>query len=106
MKTAINPAIELILREFKAALQALDCNRLNEIILYGSYAQGDYKEESDIDLMVLLDDDQVNTCVESRKMMNIETDFLLRYGLQISSVKYRSSTSGVYPGAREEGMFI
>ena len=29
------------------------------VILYGSYARGDYREDSDIDLLVLLDSDQV-----------------------------------------------
>ncbi len=30
-------------------------SHLRNIILYGSYARGDYNEESDIDIMILLD---------------------------------------------------
>ncbi len=30
-------------------------DRLNAVLLYGSYARGDYDEESDIDMMILID---------------------------------------------------
>jgi hypothetical protein len=57
LNSAINPAIEPIVCEFKAALQSLYGDRLNGIVLFGSYARGDYDEESDIDLMMLLNDE-------------------------------------------------
>ena len=31
--------------------------RLKKIILYGSYARGDYNSSSDIDIMILTDDE-------------------------------------------------
>ncbi|MCX6215553.1 nucleotidyltransferase domain-containing protein [Spirosoma sp.] len=62
-KTRINPAIEPIVREFKAALQDIYGDRLGDVVLYGSYARGDY-DESDIDLMILLNDEDVNTYAE------------------------------------------
>lgn len=111
MKTAINPVIEPMLREFKATLQTLYGNRLNEVILYGSYARGDYDDESDVDLMILLNDNQVDTYAEIRKIMIVETGFLLKYGLlisplPISSEKYRVSIGGVYQEARKEGLSV
>lgn len=47
--------IDTILKEVKARLGALYADRLKEVILFGSYARGDYTEGSDIDLLVLLD---------------------------------------------------
>ena len=47
--------IESILKEVKDQLGVLYAGRLKEVILFGSYARGDYTEGSDIDLLVLLD---------------------------------------------------
>lgn len=111
MKTAINPAIEPMLREFKTALQGLYGNRLNEIILYGSYARGDYTDESDIDLMILLNDDQVNTYAEVFRLSEFTMDFILRYGkavsvLPTSANRYQQSFGPVYQNARLEGLSV
>ncbi len=46
-----------VLQSVKKASEKLYGNKLNKIILYGSYARGDYTEESDIDIMIILDCD-------------------------------------------------
>ncbi len=45
---------EPIIEECKRALQALYGERYAGLVLYGSMARGDYDDESDIDLLVLL----------------------------------------------------
>lgn len=47
--------IEKIINEFVSGTQKILGNRLKKIILYGSYARGDYHEGSDVDLMILTD---------------------------------------------------
>ena len=108
---AINPAIEPIVRAFKAALQDLYGERLHGVVLYGSYARGDYDEESDIDLMVLLNDPKVSTYTEIFRMSDLTMDFILRYGMAVSVLpasvnRYRKSFGPVYQNARYEGVFI
>ena len=49
-----NP-IENILNEFTKQVKKLLGKRLKKIILYGSYARGDYNDKSDVDLMILTD---------------------------------------------------
>lgn len=43
------------LRPFIEDVRKVYGERLLEVILYGSYARGDYRDDSDIDLMLLLD---------------------------------------------------
>lgn len=46
--------LQTTLDKIKNASIHLYGNRLNKIILFGSYARGDYTDESDIDLMIVL----------------------------------------------------
>jgi predicted nucleotidyltransferase len=106
-----NSAVELIIREFKEALQTLYGDRLRDVILYGSYARGDYTHESDIDLMVVLNDEQVDTYAEIRSIAELEAIFLLQYGLVISPLpvshtSYLTSFGPVYQEARKEGVLV
>lgn len=45
-------------------MQELYGDRLAKILLYGSYARGDYHDKSDIDYLVVLNDDTVSTFTE------------------------------------------
>ena len=47
--------IEKIKREISRDISNALGSKLYKIILYGSYARGDYNEDSDIDIMVLAD---------------------------------------------------
>ncbi|MCI8592462.1 MAG: nucleotidyltransferase domain-containing protein [Lachnospiraceae bacterium] len=47
--------LKTVLKEVKSASERLYGDSLSRIILYGSYARGDNTEESDIDVMIILD---------------------------------------------------
>ena len=47
-----------LLQLIKKSVMATDPDAT--VILYGSYARGDYREDSDIDILVLIDKDKVN----------------------------------------------
>ena len=49
--------LQIVLREVEKASKQIYGNILDRIILYGSYARGDNTEESDIDIMIVLDCD-------------------------------------------------
>lgn len=53
--------ISKIIDEFVKGVNEILGNRVKKIILYGSYARGDYNEGSDIDIMILTDltDDEI-----------------------------------------------
>ena len=47
--------IKDIIHEFTIQVNKLLSSRIKKIILYGSYARGDFNENSDIDIMILTD---------------------------------------------------
>ena len=57
-----------------------------KVILYGSYARGDYNENSDVDIMVLttFSDEEIEQ-IEG-KVFDIAFDFLMEYGIDISVI--------------------
>lgn len=75
-----------ILIDFSEEVKKILGKSLRKIILYGSYARGDYTENSDIDLMILttLTDKEIEK-IES-KIYNLAFDFLMDYGVDISVV--------------------
>ena len=56
-------------------------NRLKKIILYGSYARGDYNNSSDIDILVLTDYEQSQFYSVLKKISNMTYDIELDYNV-------------------------
>ena len=75
-----------ILIDFSEEVKKILGKSLRKIILYGSYARGDYTENSDIDIMILttLTDKEIEK-IESN-IYNLAFDFLMDYGVDISVV--------------------
>ena len=48
--------VKKLLAELKSGLKQLYGDRLTRLYLYGSYARGDQREGSDLDVLVVLDD--------------------------------------------------
>ena len=52
--------LESIMRRITEKLSSETNGNLRKIMLYGSYARGDFSENSDVDIMVLVDDPRPN----------------------------------------------
>ena len=59
-------------------------DRLHKIILYGSYARGDYDSESDIDIMVLADIPDAELPEFRDKIYQISSDASLENDITVS----------------------
>ena len=61
MKNNIPENINSIINDFLLKVNNILSDRIDKIILYGSYARGDYNKDSDIDIMILTDlsDDEI-----------------------------------------------
>jgi len=74
--------LQQITQDVSRRVQAVLGSRLHSVILFGSYARGDYDDESDIDIMVLADvgEDVRNF---ARKLNIVSSDVSLEYGITI-----------------------
>lgn len=59
---------------------------LCQVILYGSYARGDFRQDSDIDIMILLDISDWDLKVYDEKLSYMTYDFNMDYDLDIKPV--------------------
>jgi len=44
-----------LIKEYVIAIRKIYGSHLKQVILYGSYARGDFREDSDVDIMLLVD---------------------------------------------------
>lgn len=99
-----------VVLQFKEELKTHYGNRLNKLILYGSYARGSQWKESDIDLLVVLND--INSEIEEiKKLAELKIDLMLKYDIYISpnpttAEKYRNSDLPLYVNIHKEGIEI
>lgn len=55
-----------IATHFKEEMRRLYGERLHKIILFGSYARGDFHQESDMDFLVVLNDENIKSLNEKK----------------------------------------
>src|SRR3970282_1999283 len=80
--------VKKLLAELKKGLESLDGERLIGLILYGSYARGDQREGSDLDILVVLDDFE-RAPVELNRTDDLLDDLSLKYLITISTMFMR-----------------
>lgn len=102
-----------IVLDFSRQVKDILGDKLSKVILYGSYARGDYRENSDIDIMVL-------TTLTDNQIMQIKTDiydlafdFQMEYGVDISVLikneehfNYWLGALPFYDNVQKEGVIL
>ena len=61
-------------------------SELKAVILYGSYARGDYTESSDIDIMILVDMSDIELKSYGEKLSYMTYDFNLDHDIDIKPI--------------------
>jgi predicted nucleotidyltransferase len=72
------PRVLQAVTDLKRSLQKIYGDRLEGLYLYGSYARGDFREDSDVDLLVARAG-EVNSCRESDRISALVSDLCRRH---------------------------
>lgn len=102
-----------LLKEYALGIKRIYGNALKAVILYGSYARNDFNEDSDQDIMILVDlsEEQISTTRE--QVSEYTYDFNLQYDLEIMPVvkseehfNYWRAVYPFYKNINQEGVKI
>ncbi len=100
--------VNQIINEFSEELKKIYKDNLVKVILYGSYARGDYDSDSDIDLLVVLKEMETPGR-EIDRMIDIITEINLKYNVllsvfPVSGSEYNMTNSPLLLNVRREGI--
>lgn len=105
--------IKEVMQEFAAEARKVYGSRLYAVILYGSCARGDFAEDSDIDVMVLLDVAEEELGTERNQIIDIANRLDWDYDVVLAPVLQNYKTyehylpvSVFYQNIQKEGIKI
>ena len=78
--------IKAVVTQFAKEAERIYGAVLRAVILYGSCARGDFEDDSDIDVMVLLDVAQEEIGIERKKILDVSDQLDLKYDVVLAPV--------------------
>src|SRR5271155_5389082 len=103
----MRPVDDPILKRFRAALDELYGERAERIVLFGSRARGDAREDSDYDIAVFIKNPG-SLADELHRLASVSTDILLDTGAVISAKPFRAGAyrerTGFMHDLRQDGI--
>lgn len=78
--------LENILKTYIQRIHPVFGDKLKKVVLFGSYARGDYNAESDVDIMVMLDEDEQNIGKYREMIIDIHVEVNLQYDVLLSVI--------------------
>lgn len=105
--------IKKMLIELAKSLQHVYGDKLKTVILYGSVARGTQTDDSDIDIMILIDGNNDELRKYDEKLSDVSTDFSLKYlkVLSVIDISYQEyedwkNLFPFYKNVSEEGVIL
>ncbi len=78
--------IQSLIEQYTVEIKKIYKLCLQKIILYGSYARGDFKTDSDVDIMILLNITDMELKAYSQQLAYMTYDFNLDNGIDIKPI--------------------
>lgn len=82
----MSQAMQNLIEQYITEIKKIYGLHLRKVILYGSYARGDFGTNSDVDIMILLDMTEVELKAYSQKLSYMTYDFNLDNDLDIKPI--------------------
>ena len=105
--------VEEIVYRFAQMMKLVFGTYLDKVIVYGSYARGDYRKNSDVDVMILVDLPENEIKKIENAVYDMAFDIEMDTGVDISPViknrqqfEYWADTLPYYQNVREEGVTV
>ncbi len=109
MPESVQTIVTLFAEEVKRVLG----KDMDRIIVYGSYARGDFNENSDVDIMVLTSRPEEEIKSVEYELYDVAFDFLMKYAIDISIIvknkdhfNYWLDALSFYDNVEREGVVI
>jgi len=113
MRCEVMENVQDIILEFARLTKEILGNHLTKIILYGSFARGDYTENSDIDIMILTTLTEKEIEVVETEIFDVAFEFQMKYFVDISVVlkneeqfNYWLGVLPFYDNVQREGIVV
>ena len=105
--------IRLVAEKFAEEAGRIYGDKLHAVILYGSCARGDFEQDSDIDMLILLNVPQEQLAEERKKIFSMADQLDLEYEVVLAPVlqsydvyEYYLPVSVFYQNVQREGVKI
>jgi uncharacterized protein len=97
-------------QKIRSRLEVAFQDRLQGVFLYGSEARGEARRDSDLDLMVLLEEpvrlgEDLETIVDALYPVQLEIEAPI-HALPVSAQSFEAGEYGIYRRAKREGAFL
>ena len=109
----VTQTVQAILTDYLSAVREIYGSHLKRVILYGSYARGDYTTESDVDIMILVDLEESEMDAYSDALSELGFEYNVEHDIwmmpvvkNIEHFQYWKSAYPFYKNVQEEGVIL
>lgn len=78
--------VQDLIKQYVEEVRKIYGVHVRQIILYGSYARGDFRPDSDVDIMILVDMSDLELKAYAQQLSYITYDFNMDYDLDIKPI--------------------
>jgi predicted nucleotidyltransferase len=108
MTRKVPARIRKLMKELKEGLVQIYGDKLKAVYLYGSYARGDYRDGSDVDVMILLNKYNKTYWDEIERTGELISNISLEYNAHVSRIlmteeKWKRSDTPLLKNIHREG---